>query len=513
MNGNPQTVLVVDDDAASLGALLECLRRAGFRVLVAQDGRSALERAEYGRPDLILLDVMMPDIDGFETCRRLKANPATADVPVLFLTALADTREKLLGFEAGAVDYLTKPFQWEEVLARVRTHLRLRECERELTAANKSLETRVDERTAELRSALAELEALKQRLQAENVYLQEELGAEMRSVVGTSPALRAALDKVARVGRTDTTVLIAGETGTGKELIARAVHEASPRRERPMVKLNCAAISAGLVESELFGHVKGAFTGATDKHIGRFQLADGGTLFLDEVSELPLETQVKLLRVLQEREFEPVGSAKTQQVDVRVIAATNRRLEDEVARGTFRSDLYYRLNVFPIEVPPLRERREDIEALVEHFIDRFARKLGRRVIGLAPGALETLLAHDWPGNVRELQNIVERALIASPGDRLAIDWPLGGQMRAASAGLGASAAAVPVPVTPVAAIGGNGSADTLVEVERQHIIAVLRRTAGVIEGPKGAAKLLDMKPSTTRYRMKKLGIRKADYLT
>jgi chemotaxis protein methyltransferase CheR len=464
---------------------------------------------------LILLDVMMPDMNGFETCRRLKSNPATAEAPVLFLTALADTREKIMGFEAGAVDYLTKPFQWEEVLARVRTHLRLRECERELTATNKTLEARVEERTGELRAAVAELEALKQRLQAENVYLKQELGADTRSLVGASPALRGVLDKVARVATTDATVLIVGETGTGKELIASAVHEASPRRGQPMVKLNCAAISAGLVESELFGHVKGAFTGATDKHIGRFQLADGGTLFLDEVSELPLETQVKLLRVLQEREFEPVGSAKTQRVDVRVIAATNRRLEDEVAAGRFRSDLFYRLNVFPVEVPPLRARREDIPALVDHFIERFARKFGRRVVGCAPGVRDTFAGYDWPGNVRELQNVIERAMISSPGDKLVIDWELRGHARAGAAVAGRNAGSVAGPVSadlasPPPAAAANG--DTLVEVERQHIIAVLKRTAGIVEGPKGAAKLLDMKPSTARYRMKKLGIRKSDYL-
>jgi DNA-binding NtrC family response regulator len=498
------TVLVVDDDAASLSALFECLRRDGYRVLVAQDGRSALERAANGKPALILLDVMMPDLDGFETCRRLKADPATAEIPVLFLTALADTTEKLEGFAAGAVDYLTKPFQWEEVLARVRTHLRLRSVERELKAVNESLEARVVERTRELTAALAELEQLRKRLQAENVYLEQELGADQRNLVGSSPALRAVLAQVARVARSDTTVLVTGETGTGKELIARAIHEASPRRDRPLVKLNCAAISAGLVESELFGHVKGAFTGATDRHTGRFELADGGTLFLDEVSELPLDTQVKLLRVLQEREFEPVGSTKTQKVDVRVIAATNRHLEDVIAKGTFRADLYYRLNVFPIDVPPLRERREDIAELAEHFIGRLARKVGSDVRMLGRAARERLEAHAWPGNVRELQNTIERALIASPGTELVIDWPLGGGRRSALDGV---AAAAPVVATPA-----PEAATTLVEVERQHIIAVLKRTSGTIEGPRGAAKLLDMKPSTMRYRIRKLGIRKIDYL-
>jgi len=511
MPDSANTILVVDDDAASLSALFECLRRASYRVLVAQDGASALERAVNGKPALILLDVMMPDIDGFETCRRLKRNASTADIPVLFLTALSETNEKVRGFEAGAVDYLTKPFQWEEVLARVRTHLSLRAAERALVDANRTLEARVAERTAELESSLAELDRLRRKLQAENSYLQQEIGAEMRDVVGSSRALRAVLDQVARVALSDTTVLINGETGTGKELIARAVHDASPRRERPLVKLNCAAISAGLVESELFGHVKGAFTGATDKNVGRFQLADGGTLFLDEIGELPLETQVKLLRVLQEHEFEPVGSAKTQQVDVRVIAATNRRLEDEVARGKFRSDLYYRLNVFPVEVPPLRARREDIPELAAHFVERFSRRLGRSTRPLAREAVAQLMAHEWPGNVRELQNTIERALIISAGDEITIDWPLASTRYSSIDGAQAhgtnSNAVNGAPVAPPAP-----DAVTLVEVERQHIVSMLKRTGGVIEGPKGAAKMLDMKPSTMRYRIRKLGIRKTDYL-
>jgi formate hydrogenlyase transcriptional activator len=271
--------------------------------------------------------------------------------------------------------------------------------------------------------------------------------------------------------------------------------------------LNCAAISAGLVESELFGHVKGAFTGATDRNVGRFQLADGGTLFLDEIGELPLETQVKLLRVLQEREFEPVGSAKSQSVDVRVVAATNRRLEDEVARGKFRSDLYYRLNVFPIEVPPLRERHGDVAKLAAHFVERLSRKVGRPVRPLARAALAQLEAHDWPGNIRELQNTIERALIWSTGDEITIDWPLAARGSAASA-------------APSASHGGHGTSassaapggTTLVEVERQHIVTMLKRTEGVIEGPKGAARMLGMKPSTMRYRIRKLGISKTDYL-
>jgi formate hydrogenlyase transcriptional activator len=515
---SPPTVLVIDDDPASVGALLECLRRESFRVLVAQDGTSGIERAEYARPDLILLDVMMPDMNGYETCRRLKSSVDTAQIPVIFLSALSDTYEKLEGFTVGAVDYLTKPFQYEEVLARVRAQLRLRQYEHALAQANRQLESKVEERTAELQTALSELGRLKERIEAENVYLQQEVGAEHGTIIGSSPALAAVLEKVRRVAPSGTSVLISGETGTGKELIARAIHEASPRRDRAMVKLNCAAISAGLVESELFGHIKGAFTGAVDKRVGRFELADGGTLFLDEVTELPLETQVKLLRVLQEREFEAVGSSKTRSVDVRIIAATNRQLENEIAAGRFRSDLYYRLNVFPIEVPPLRERPEDIAELAQHFATRLIRKLGRSACRIDSETLRVLQSHDWPGNVRELQNTIERAMLLSAGQWLRIDWPLSrnaagpGDAAHRSAAWVADAGQGLAAGTPAESASNSERADSLVAVERQHIVAILRRTGGVIEGPKGAAKLLDMKPSTTRYRIKKLGIRKSDYL-
>jgi formate hydrogenlyase transcriptional activator len=302
-------------------------------------------------------------------------------------------------------------------------------------------------------------------------------------------------------------VLIHGETGTGKELIARAVHEGSPRRERPMIKLNCSAISAGLVESELFGHVKGAFTGATDRRVGRFELADGGTLFLDEVSELPLETQAKLLRVLQEQEFEPVGSSKTLKVDVRVVAATNRDLEADSRAGRFRADLFYRLNVFPIDLPPLRERREDIETLAQHFMQRMARKLGRRLDSIDPETLRALKAYSWPGNIRDLQNTIERAAVLAPGTTLRVDWNLG---RAEAAGAAPNGSA---PLAASAATPDQSAAEqqSMQAIERAHMIAMLKKTRGVIEGPNGAARLLNMNASTTRFRMKKLGITRTDY--
>ena len=260
-----------------------------------------------------------------------------------------------------------------------------------------------------------EIATLKARLEKENVYLQEEIRTEhnFEEIVGNSPALLAVLRKVEQVAPTDSTVLIYGETGTGKELIARAIHDRSARKGRTLVRVNCSAISAGLVESELFGHLKGAFTGAIDRRVGRFELADGGTIFLDEIGELPLETQVKLLRVLQEHEFEPVGSSRPLRVDVRVIAATNRNLREAVEAGRFRSDLFYRLNVFPLELPPLRERRSDIPQLVMHCVSRFSKRFGKKVEGVSQESMARLMSYPWPGNVRELQNVMERAVVLS----------------------------------------------------------------------------------------------------
>jgi formate hydrogenlyase transcriptional activator len=519
---NAATILVVDDTPANVGVLLELLGREGFTVLVARDGESALDQVHAAQPDLILLDVVMPGIDGFETCRRLKADAATSGVPVIFMTGRSESHDRMEGFRAGAADYVVKPLQHEEVLARVNAHLALRRLHTALRGMNQALEQTVAERTGELRAALEEVQRLKDRLQAENAYLQQELREQHHDVVGSSPRLREVLESVAKVAPTDATVLIAGETGTGKELIARAVHEASRRRARPMVKLNCAAMSAGLVESELFGHVKGAFTGASDRRTGRFELAHGGTLFLDEVSELPLDSQVKLLRVLQEQEFEPVGSSRTVRVDVRVIAATNRDLRREVSAGRFRADLYYRLNVFPLELPPLRERREDIPALAHAFLATASRRVGKPLRGILPAALETLVRHDWPGNVRDLQNTIERAVILCGGDLLTpADFELvtarvgttpASHCPALSSGPVAPVlgAAAPGPNDAATAVSRDGEL-TLEEAERRHVVAVLRQTRGVIEGPQGAAHTLDLKPSTLRSRMAKLGIEKADY--
>jgi formate hydrogenlyase transcriptional activator len=504
MDDTAASILVVDDTPVNLGVLIETLSTAGYSVRVAGDGESALEQARYAPPSLVLMDAMMPGIDGFETTRRMRGIATLAHTPVIFMTALSESQDKVRAFAAGANDYVTKPFQQDEVLARVQTHIARRALERELERTNAELESRVAARTRELEVALTEVEALKVRLQHENQYLKREISEQMSdAIVGKSPALQHALSQAGLVAPTDATVLIRGETGTGKELIARALHERSARRDGPLVKLNCSAISAGLVESELFGHVKGAFTGAHERRIGRFELANGGTLFLDEVSELPLETQAKLLRVLQEREFEPVGSSKTQKVDVRVIAASNRDLAADSRNGRFRSDLYYRLNVFPIDLPPLRERRDDIPLLAHHFMQRAARKLGKRLERIEATTLDTLTRHDWPGNIRDLQNVIDRAAILADGAELAVNWALGPVTPARPQTNGASrpSAESPKPVEPL----------SLQDLERQHFIEVLRKTRGTIEGPQGAAHLLKLKPSTARFRIRKLGIQRSDY--
>ena len=358
---------------------------------------------------------------------------------------------------------------------------------------------RADER---LRAALVEVEVLKSRLQDENVYLQDEIHIEHNyaEMVGSSPALLDVLGQIERVAPTDATVLVYGETGTGKELVARAIHARSPRHARPLVKVNSSAISAGLVESELFGHVKGAFTGAIERHVGRFALADQGTLFLDEVGELPLETQVKLLRVLQEQEFEPVGSNRTVKVDVRVIAATNRDLAEAVRAGRFRADLFYRLNVVELRVPPLRERAGDIPQLAMFFLGRFAKKFGRPVETISPETMDRLVRYPWPGNIRELQNVIERGVVLSRGSALELDRAVLPSQAPSEAG-----AVGPAEPQPTSA----GLAATLEETERTHIVAALDRAEGVIEGPRGAAKILGIHPNTLRSRMEKLGIKRS----
>ena len=476
----PPVILMVDDTPANLGVLSEFLGDDGYEVLVAEDGESALQRASYAHPDLILLDVLMPQMDGFDTCRRLKEQKATKDIPVIFMTALSDTVNKVKGFELGAVDYITKPFQQEEVRARVSTHLKLLHVQRQWQEQNRKLQEEID--------AHKHTKATVHYLDAELKSVQD-----FGEIIGQSASLRALLDQVAQMAETDCTGLIIGETGTGKELIARAIHDRSPRKGKPLIKVNCAAIPKDLFESEFFGHEKGAFTGATTRRMGRFELANGGTLFLDETGELPIDIQAKLLRVLQEQEFERVGGQATQKVDVRIIAATNRNLSEHVAQKSFREDLYYRLNVFPLEIPPLRERQEDIGLLAQHFVLKYANKYGKPVEAISDNVLKELQGYSWPGNIRELENVIERAVILARGTSLEMgEW----------------LPQMPDEREPVKSSSHHTRTtnQTLEEMERTHIQDVLESTNWRVSGDGGAAEILGLNRTTLEARMKKLGI-------
>ena len=375
---------------------------------------------------------------------------------------------------------------------RVRTEMLRLRAERQLEKSNERLEEQVTQRTTELSEALGEVEKLKNRLEAENLYLQDEIKVEhnFEDIIGGSSTLKAVLGQVEQVAATSATVLILGESGTGKELLARAIHNLSNRRDRPLVKVNCAALPSNLIESELFGHEKGSFTGAFARKIGRFELAHGGTIFLDEIGELPLELQVKLLRVLQEQEFERIGGSETIRVDSRVIAATNRDLKRAAASGDFREDLYYRLNVFPVVLPPLRQRQDDIPLLVRAFTNRFAKRFGKTIDSIPNGVMEAFQSYSWPGNIRELQNVIERAVIVARGAVLHVDEPLD------------AAATETAPL--------EHAKSTLEEVERRHITRTLEEANWKISGEGGAAEILGLNPSTLRARMRKLGIKRND---
>jgi len=351
---------------------------------------------------------------------------------------------------------------------------------------------KLEEANVELAKRLKEIEALKNLLQAENKYLQEEikLNNNFEEIVSKSKVFHRVLQQIEQVASTDATVLILGESGTGKELVARAIHNISNRSKRALVKVNCATLPANLIESELFGHEKGAFTGALERKIGRFELADGGTIFLDEIGELPVELQSKLLRVLQEGEFERLGNPKTMKVNVRVIAATNRHLQTAIEKKEFREDLYYRLNVFPIQCPPLRERKEDIPLLVKHFLKKHEGKMGKKITNVATKVVDALIDYDWPGNIRELENLIERAMILNPGNSLEYgEW-------------------LPKANASTKNENGRPSRQKLEEVERDHIIETLKKVNWKVSGENGAAKILGLNPTTLEARMKKLGIKR-----
>jgi DNA-binding NtrC family response regulator len=404
----PEKILLVDDVPANLSVLTAALEPAGYEILAVPNGATALRVAAKAQPSLILLDIMMPEIDGLETCRRLKQDETTRDIPVIFITAREETKSLVAGFRAGAVDYVIKPFHAEEIVSRVATHLQISRLTRELQKTNHELKTEMERRsTAETAlknadekiSALSDMEASRWNL---------------AGLIGDSRVVHKITEDIQRLHQfANTSVLITGESGTGKELIARAIHFESPRAKAPFIPVNCVAIPSELAESMLFGHVKGSFTGATADRKGHFELANGGTIFLDEIGDMPVALQVKLLRVLEDGCVTPVGAAEPIMVDVRVIAATNADLASRIAAGSFRQDLYFRLARYLVATPPLRERLEDVPILVSHFLHLFAAEMGMKDPSISSEALTVLKHYEFPGNVRELKNIIERALIDS----------------------------------------------------------------------------------------------------
>ena len=403
-------LLLVDDQPANLDVLINHLEGAGMDLAVSLNGQDAIALAERRLPDLILLDVMMPGDDGYSVCSQLKKKSATQNIPVIFMSALDDTDSKVKGFSAGAVDYVTKPLQREEVLARVDTHLTLRRQQQELETKNRQLRDQIAQR----KKAEQALQETGKQLQA--LSLQEARRWGIDAFIGNSDATRAILDEIRNLQQVDRTpVLVLGESGTGKELVARAIHYGSGRSDKPFVAVNCAAIPAELADAELFGHTKGAFTGATQDRAGVFEQANGGTLFLDEIGDMPLTLQSKLLRVLENGEVTPVGSNRTRKVDVRVVSATNIALQSRMQEQSFRQDLYYRLAGYTLQLAPLRHRRDDIPALAMHFLSQLGQQMGREQCVLTEDAMKALKTYHFPGNIRELRNMIEYALISSRG--------------------------------------------------------------------------------------------------
>jgi DNA-binding NtrC family response regulator len=479
-------ILIVDDDPALLQALPEALRlrMAGVTVDTAESAFAALDRIAARDYDAIVTDIKMPGMDGLELLAEIRARrPGT---PTLVITGHGENELVVRALRGGASDFIHKPIDRDYFVSSLRRAIEAREAGRREVREQLALERHVTE--------LEDLaEERSRRLRQAGRAADDPLCL----LMGSSGEMAEVVRQIGQVAASPLTVLVEGETGTGKELIARAIHNLSARRDRTLVKVNCAAIPTGLLESELFGHEKGAFTGAIAQRLGRFELAHRGTLFLDEVGDIPLELQPKLLRVLQEQEFERLGSARTTRVDVRLVAATNADLAKKVADHQFRSDLYYRLNVFPVVIPPLRERREDIPVLVRYFAQKYARRMKKSIDSVPVKAMSALTEYHWPGNVRELENFIERAVILSRGSQLEI--PLSEfkqQPKATLADVRSS----------LSAADRSNSASTLEEAEREHILRALSETNWVIGGNLGAAARLGMKRTTLQSLMRRLGI-------
>jgi len=462
-------VLIVDDETNIRRVLAAMLKREGYEATTSADGEQALAVLAKTPVDVVVADLIMPRLGGMDLLKRISVD--YPDVPVIMITAHGSVDSAVAALKAGAFDYITKPFEQEELKKIIAKAARAHDLERQ------------------------------------NVHVAPG-EPDATPLVGDSPSMRAVHEMVARVADSPSTVLITGESGTGKELIAKALHRGSSRRDKPLIKVNCAAIPKDLVESELFGYERGAFTGAVGSKPGRFELADTGTLFLDEIGEVPVEMQVKLLRALQESEFERVGGIKTIRVDVRLVAATNRDLKQLIAEGRFREDLYYRLAVVPIALPPLRERREDIPPLVRHFIEKYDQRLGKRVEGIEDAAMALLLDYAWPGNIRELENLMERSVLFADGPVIhAGSLPDSLRERGAH------------PSGPIAAVGHLGAIaapsgasmkeivrHAQAELERELIARALEETGGNVTR---AAKRLQISRKSLQVKMKELGLRGA----
>jgi two-component system response regulator HydG len=445
----PKTILIVDDEKSHRLMLRAHLEGEGFQIVEASDGHEAVDLVNERSFDLVLMDIRMPTMDGIEALKRIKE--ATAATPVIMMTAYGSINSAVEALQAGATDYLTKPLDMDELIFKAKKALHYRQ------------------------------------LEEENILQKERLGIrfDFSSIIGTSPHMKELFETLSMAAPTEATILLLGESGTGKELVANAIHQNSPRKDKPYVKVNCAALPETLLESELFGHEKGAFTGAIDKKKGRFERADGGTLFLDEIGEMSPPTQTKILRVLQEREFEAVGGAKTIKVDARIIVATNKDLAEEVKQGKFREDLYYRLNVVPITIPPLRERTEDIPLLAEHFLRIYSEKNKWKIKGFGTGVMDAFIGYTWPGNVRELENIVERTVIMSREDTITL-----GDLPPGIAGPQQKRDRTPPPTS-------------LRDVEHETILKTLHQTGG---NRTHAAQILGITRKTLQNKIKEYGI-------
>ncbi|MCP3137710.1 sigma-54-dependent transcriptional regulator [Pyxidicoccus xibeiensis] len=454
---SPQRILVVDDEDNARRAIATILTEEGYEVAEASNGSDALARLAEFSPAVVLTDVRMPKMDGLTFLKT--AREQGSDATFVMMTAFASVETAVDAMKAGADNFLLKPLDAEQVLVILGKALEKRSLRQEAEALRDQVRSRV---------------------------------RRFHDIIGESPQLQGIYDVVRRAAGTRATVLILGESGTGKELIAQALHQESPRKDKAFIRVHCAALSESLLESELFGHEKGSFTGAVARKEGRFELADGGTLFLDEIGEISPAVQVKLLRVLQSREFERVGGTQTLKVDARIVAATHRDLVAEVKAGRFREDLYYRLNVVSVTLPPLRERKSDIPALVNHFVEKYGEAYGKQVRGLAPGTLQALLSHDWPGNIRELENAIERAVVLVQGQELTAD-DLPPVLRGPRPNDASTHALIP--------------GATLAAIEREAILRTLEMVRG---STSRAAEVLGISVRKIQYRLKEYGMKAGD---